>query len=225
MTLFAPFILPRYRRSMLTIQSTLSIFFFYLVSFNFYPAQAAELRAVKSMLEMRQENVVVQKWDLSCGTAALATLLNYQYGDLVSEREIAKALINRKEYLENPDLIKVREGFSLLDLKRFVDARSYEGIGYGKMTMEDLIEQAPIMVPIRTNGYNHFVIFRGVWKNRVLLADPAWGNRTLLVEQFEDNWIEFPKVGKVGFIIKANDPDILSENRLSPRPDEFLTLR
>ena len=38
---------------------------------------------------MRHDNVVVQEWDLSCGAAALATILNYQYDDPVSEREIA----------------------------------------------------------------------------------------------------------------------------------------
>ena len=48
------------------------------------------VRPVKSLLEMRHDNVVVQEWDLSCGAAALATILNYQYDDPVSEREIAE---------------------------------------------------------------------------------------------------------------------------------------
>ena len=39
---------------------------------------------------MRHDKVVVQEWDLSCGAAALATILNHQYDDPVSEREIAK---------------------------------------------------------------------------------------------------------------------------------------
>jgi predicted double-glycine peptidase len=34
-----------------------------------------------------------------CGAAALATLLNYQHGDPISEREIAKGLIQREEYI------------------------------------------------------------------------------------------------------------------------------
>jgi len=33
-------------------------------------AQRGERRAVESLLELRQEKVVVQKWDLSCGAAA-----------------------------------------------------------------------------------------------------------------------------------------------------------
>ena len=59
------------------------------------PLLAAERGPVKSLLEMRRDRVVVQKWDLSCGAAALATLLNYQHGDPVPEREIAKVLIQR----------------------------------------------------------------------------------------------------------------------------------
>ena len=51
------------------------------------------------LLEMRHDNVVVQEWDLSCGAAALATILNHQYDDPVSEREIAAGLIRRDEYL------------------------------------------------------------------------------------------------------------------------------
>src|SRR5690606_5283590 len=76
---------------------------------------------VTSLLEMRRDRVVVQQWDLSCGAAALATLLNYQHGDAVSEREVARGLIQREEYLEQPLLVQARQGFSLLDLKRYVE--------------------------------------------------------------------------------------------------------
>jgi len=60
---------------------------------------------------MRRDRVVVQKWDLSCGVAALATILNYQHRDLVAEREIGRALIQRREYLANPLLVRVQQGF------------------------------------------------------------------------------------------------------------------
>ena len=44
------------------------------------PAKVALAREpVQSLLEYRQRNVVIQKWDLSCGAAALATLLRYQH--------------------------------------------------------------------------------------------------------------------------------------------------
>lgn len=183
-----------------------------------------QARQVKSLLEMRHENVVVQQWDLSCGAAALTTLLNYQHDDAITEREVAIGLMDRPEYIENPLIVRIREGFSLLDLKRFADARGYKGIGYGKLSLEDLTEKAPIIVPIDTKGYNHFVIFRGMYGNRVLLADPAWGNRTMPIKTFENSWIEFPKVGKVGFVVNRHDGTV-PPNRLAPNLDEFVMLR
>jgi predicted double-glycine peptidase len=185
-----------------------------------FPAE----RVVRSLLEMRQQGVVIQQWDLSCGAAALATILRYQYDDPATEREIARGLINRKEYLANPTMVKVRQGFSLLDLKRYVDGHGYEGVGYGSLSLADLIEQAPILVPVNFYGYNHFVVFRGVRGNRVLLADPGYGNRTMLVEQFEDAWLNYPQVGRVGFVVqRPHGPP--GSHRLAPREDDFLFLR
>lgn len=187
-------------------------------------AVAAERSPVKSLLEMRREQVTIQKWDLSCGAAALTTLLRYQYGDLVTEKEVATVLINRSEYIANPLLVQLREGFSLLDLKRYVDGRGYHGVGYGNLTLDDLKRRAPILVPIRTFGYNHFVVFRGQLGNRVLLADPAWGNRTMTVARFEDAWIDYPKIGHVGFVVEPtpNRPQPTS-GLLAPKPDDFVT--
>jgi uncharacterized protein len=197
-----------------------------LLTSSFLQAGAlAEARPVKSLLEMRRENVVVQEWDVSCGAAALASLLNFRFGDSVTERDIAKALVRRAEYLADPMLVRARQGYSLLDLKRYVDSRGYKGIGYGKMSLEDLIGQAPVIVPIDANGYKHFVIFRGVLGNRVLLADPAWGNRTMPIEKFEAMWLDYPELGKVGFVVVEQEEAKAAHNRLTPRPEEFLMLR
>ena len=204
---------------------------------------------VRSLLEIRRERVMIQKWDLSCGAAALGTLLRYQFGEAVTEKEIARGLMNRAEYIKNPNLLQAREGFSLLDLKRFVQtyhakrvvagpakgknpirtqlaslqpitshggkrpipARArimsvYKGEGLGQLSLSDLIEQAPIMVPINALGYNHFVVFRGVMGNRVLVADPAWGNRTMTIDKFQRMWLDYGEpMGHVGFVIARAD--------------------
>jgi hypothetical protein len=214
----APLPHPRARRS--TLLATLLL----PVLLALAPAATAEMPAVRSLLEMRQDKVVVQQWDLSCGAAALATLLNYQHGDPITEREIAKGLISRDRYLATPELVRHRHGFSLLDLKRFVDQRGYAGTGLGKMTLDDLLERLPAMVPVRFNGYNHFVVVRGVRGNRILLADPNFGNRTLLIAQFERAWLDFPKLGRVGFVVAAKDGQPAA-NRLAPGPDDFVMLR
>jgi predicted double-glycine peptidase len=186
------------------------------------PAQARG--PVKSLLEIRRENVVIQEWDLSCGAAALTTVLNQQFGDPATEKEIARALINRKEYIDDPRLVQARQGFSLLDLKRVAENRGYVGIGYGKMDLNDLIERAPVMVPIVANGYNHFVIFRGRMGNRVLVADPAFGNYTMRVDKFEDAWIDYPEFGQVGFVVSARGGSV-HPNGLAPRAQDFVMLR
>lgn len=161
----------------------------------------------------------MQEWDLSCGAAALATVLKFQHGDSVSEREIAIGMMGRQEYLDNPAIVTYRQGFSLLDLKRFVDRRGYNGVGLGQLTMSDLAKYAPIIVPISVHGYQHFVVFRGVLNDRVLLADPAFGNRTMSRSRFEKAWLPFPEVGRVGFYVERTD-SLIPPNRLRPIADE-----
>jgi predicted double-glycine peptidase len=173
---------------------------------------------------MRHENVVIQSWDLSCGAAALATLLRYEFRDDVTEKEVAHALMRRKEYIDHPEVVQVREGFSLLDLKRYVEKRGYKGVGLGKLNLQDLIERAPIMVPVDALGYNHFVIFRGVKGNRALLADPAWGNRTMTIEKFQRMWLDYgDEIGHVGFAVDRADGRE-PPSRMRPQLSEFMML-
>lgn len=188
------------------------------------PGALASDRAVRSLFEMRTDRVVLQEWDLSCGAAALTTLLRYQHGDMITERDVALALIGQERYLENPELVRVRQGFSLRDLKVFVEGRGYRATGLGQLDIDDLVERAPMIVPIRESGYNHFVVFRGVYHNRVLLADPAFGNRTMTVERFERVWMEFGKLGHVGFMVARNGTEN-GPGLLAARPADFLTLR
>jgi uncharacterized protein len=192
-----------------------------IVALSVAPALADGQRPVKSLFEMRQQDVIVQKFDLSCGAAALATILKFQFGDNVTEHQVAEGLISRKEYIAHPEIIRIREGFSLLDMKRYVDGRGYKGIGYGKLEFKDLIELAPIIVAVSPIGYNHFVVFRGAIGDQVLMADPAFGNRTMSVEKFNRIWIDFPKFGRVGFVV-TRDGKPAPPGALAPRPDLFI---
>jgi hypothetical protein len=60
---------------------------------------------VQSGLEKRQHDVVIRSWDLSCGAAALATLLKCEWGEPATEKEVASGLMGRREYIENQKLV------------------------------------------------------------------------------------------------------------------------
>jgi predicted double-glycine peptidase len=148
---------------------------------------------VRSLREIRREGVIVQKWDVSCGAAALATVLTYSLRDPVSEREVATGMLRMTEPLK----VKHRGGFSLLDMKRYVAQRGLKGAGFREMNLDQLRELQSPIVPIKQYGYPHFVIVRGVnEKGRVDIADPAFGNRTMSVATFEDVW-----QGGIGFTV------------------------
>ncbi len=179
---------------------------------------------VGSILERRQKGVVLQRWDLSCAAAALATILRYQHGEPVSERLVALGLIARDAYIANPDLVRLRQGFSFLDMKRFVDGRGYRGVGLGELSLGDLLERAPIIVPINLRGYPHFVVFRGATANTVLLADPAFGNVTMSIDKFIAGWIDYAEIGHVGFVV-ALPGGLAPPRRLSADAMDVVMLR
>ncbi|CAH2602402.1 C39 family peptidase [Rhodovastum atsumiense] len=170
-----------------------------------------QAKAVRSLLEARQQNVVIQKYDLSCGAAALATLLKYGHGEDVTEHDAAAGMLRRTSIA----LVQQRLGFSLLDLKRFAQTRGFEADGYAELTLSDLIDFGAAIVPVKLRGFNHFVVFRGVQGDRVLLADPAFGNRTMPIARFEDIW-----QGRIGFLLRRTDGHP-SPNLLAARPSDF----
>lgn len=177
---------------------------------------------ILSMLEMRRQSVMVQEWDLSCGAAALGTLLKYQFGQPVDERELVSELIRRDIYIENPELVRIRQGFSLLDLKRVVEGRGFVGLGYGDLDLEDALSLAPVITPIDPNGYNHFIVLVGKRGDTLQLANPAFGNMTMSVRRFEKVWMELPNLGHVGFVVRRPGSPAGAGN-LTPDPRVFMT--
>ncbi|WP_051978586.1 C39 family peptidase [Edaphobacter aggregans] len=144
-------------------------------------------KKVRSMKEIRGERVVRQKWEMSCGAAALSTLLTYEFKDNTPETAIVVWILHRVD----PVRVRARGGFSLLDLKRFAQARGYTAEGFTGMSMEELAaEKSSVIVPIRIKGFDHFVVVRGIADGRVDIADPGFGNITMRVDRFQTLWKE-----------------------------------
>ncbi len=148
---------------------------------------------VRSLAEIRYQNVIPQKWDLSCGAAALATLLTYDLADPVSEKAVATEILRKRD----PSKIRKQGGFSLLDLQEVAVARGYEADGYGNLTITDLASMLPAIVPLELSRGDHFVVVRQIGSDDVVFADPAFGNRRLSTTAFAGFWVQ-----KVAFVAR-----------------------
>jgi len=139
---------------------------------------------VRSLVEMRFDKIVRQAYDLSCGAAALATLLTYFYGDETSEREVIEKAV------EFGDAEKIgRSGFSMLELKHYAQQTGYVAQGFGIAEVARLEQiTIPYVTLIDVQGYNHFVVVKTIRDGKVYMADPAYGNRSMSLESFERAW-------------------------------------
>lgn len=138
---------------------------------------------VKSYKEQRFKRVVRQQYDFSCGAAAVATLLSYHYQRPTTEQVVFQDMFNRgdKEKIQ-------RDGFSLLDMKSYLETNGYRADGY-RVPLDKLADaNVPAIVLTNTRGYLHFVVVKGVTQDKVLVADPAMGNRVVPREEFEAVW-------------------------------------
>jgi uncharacterized protein len=142
---------------------------------------------VRSFAALRFDGIVRQTHDLSCGAAALATLLRGYFGHDVTEKlVIDNILANTSE----EDKVKIGEGgFSMLELKRHAEARGLIVGGFRARNAEELRSlRAPAIVLVTNRGYSHFVVVRRVVGNDVYIADPAFGNRVDPIARFTQSW-------------------------------------
>lgn len=149
---------------------------------------------VSSWKEERFRATIRQQYDFSCGSAALSTLLTYHYAYPVSEQTVFA------EMFERGDRQRIqRQGFSLLDIKMFLERRGFQANGY-EASLDKLASAGiPAIVLLKENGYSHFVVVKGMREGRVLLGDPAGGTRVMARDHFEQLW-----ANRILFIINNN---------------------
>lgn len=140
--------------------------------------------SVSSFLDQRYQDVFRQQYDFSCGSAALATLLSFHYDHPVNEHEVFVGMLA----LADEDKVR-REGFSMLDMKRYLESEGYQADGF-RLPLNGLREQVrvPVIALVTLGGYRHFVVIRGISEREVLVADPARGLKAYRRAEFEQSW-------------------------------------
>jgi uncharacterized protein len=172
-----------------------------------WPEQAVvpnqyEIPRVQSMRALRDAGVVRQKYDYSCGSAALATLLTYALDDPTDEDAILRVILSP---LASDELRALQKrGLSLLDLQKIAQGRGHKAQGF-RIAADQLSKLSrPLIVFIKPNGYEHFAVFKGLRGDRVHLADPSLGNVRMPLYRFLDMWADASGHGVV-FAVERKD--------------------
>lgn len=176
---------------------------------------------VKSYVALRFEQVVKQGYDISCGAAALATLLTYYYGLEMTEKDVIDRIFAKSTDEEKQKINAY--GFSMLELKRLGEDLGFAAGGFRVDGPEKLAKLTiPAITLISIRGYAHFVVLKGLSGGQVFIADPAFGNRSRPLDRFADEWDGVILV-LVNTEITGN-PDFSPERSLSGRPQDVLPL-
>lgn len=158
-------------------------------------------KPIKSYKELRDERIVRQKYDFSCGAAALTTILRHYYRLPVTEESVVNHIVKKRGMKDAVRRYREKKGFSLLDLKMAANAAGFHARAYKEMSILDLAElDAPAIIPIRTKQYDHFVVFRGLRGDRVHLTDPITGNITIKAANFAVAWRD-----GIGMVLEARN--------------------
>jgi hypothetical protein len=166
----------------------------YAGQLTLYGGEGAYHIPLTTFQELKYRTVIRQKYDFSCGSAALATLLTYHYQIPTKETAVFS------DMWEHGDKEKIQQdGFSMLDMQQYLARQGLQSNGY-RSTLDRVVQaDVPGLVLLNFGGYMHFVIIEGLKDGRVLVADPALGTRALNVAEFQKDWNGI-------FFVVLNDP-------------------
>ncbi|VAW85007.1 Bacteriocin resistance protein; peptidase C39 [hydrothermal vent metagenome] len=131
---------------------------------------------IKTWKDLRDEKIVKQDLDYSCGAASVATIMNGFYGLDVTEAELL-------------DRMEADGTASFQDLAEVVQAYGLKGMGIA-LNFEQLHQlKVPAIAYLKYRDDDHFSVVRSVNPDgSISLGDPSWGNRRFTQQQFLEMW-------------------------------------
>jgi len=150
------------------------------------------------MNQIKMQGIQRQTLDYSCGAAALSLLLKNYFEDDREEEVLLKDITYRLS--EEEILDRMVKGFSMLDLKNTAQRLGY--IVDGVMLPQEIVTElkGPVIILLRKNDLNHFVVLKKVTQGRAFIADPARGHLRLPLYELFAQWKgEALILGREGF--------------------------
>jgi predicted double-glycine peptidase len=165
---------------------------------------------VRSYLDIRTHNIVMQQFDYSCGAAALATLMSYYFDDNTTEKNLLE--IARQLSTVNQQQLR-KKGLSLLDLKKIAEHKDYRAAGF-RLDITQLKKlTGPVLIYYEPNDYQHFAVLKRVSEQYVYIADPARGNVRDLIYKFDKEWH--------GIVLALENPATAIKTSATPAHNNF----
>lgn len=184
------------------------------------------LPKVSSFVNIRNTDVVMQKFDYSCGSASLATILRYFYNQNIEEADILNFLLQDSQNLK---VEKDNIMFSFADLANFAYSQEFKTISLKLdiQTLQTLQKlKVPAIVYVKIRNEEHFTVFKKIVNNKVFLADSTFGNLTVSLLQFREMFEDGQQYGNILIVIpkhKAIIPNYSFLNTIETKPLIFKT--
>ena len=151
---------------------------------------------------VRDQGIIMQKRDFSCGAASVATLLSGYYGLNVSEDDAIR-IAGKEAWLSFDDLQRVAAAYGLKAVGLELDFAQLKQLS------------VPVIVYIDTRAGPHFAVLRGINDDFVWLGDPASGNNYYRNHQFLSYWRTTPAAenprGKILLVLPAPETTLQSK--------------
>lgn len=156
----------------------------------FFPLTLWAEFVVKSYQELKNENMIRQNYEQSCGAASLATLLNMSNFKQFTELEILQAM---NEKALNTDMV------SFSQLIATLEKLGFEGGAYQiERTSLDKLVGLPLLVKIEDDPrFPHFVIIINHKGDFLQILDPSSGAYISSKREFFSLWDRDKKGGFV----------------------------
>lgn len=125
---------------------------------------------------MKKHLIVKQDGYKECGAASLLSIIRYYNGNIP---------INKLVEMTNTD----KTGTNFYYLKNAANKIGLEAIGYKIENINQLSKiNKPFICQLINHNYEHFVVIYSIKKNKVIMMDPAIGERTINIDEFKKLW-------------------------------------